>query len=414
MFINNDIPVSREKLGWYEVNNTRYLNKYHALENCKPNQWPTWNFHNDAYSQESWTSEPKEDLYELYRQRAQQLRDKYDHVILYYSGGIDSHAVLNTFINADIKLDGIIVSGSFSLDQKLTGNCNLEQQLVAKPYLDNLIKQGKLRCPVYYLDTVKYHTKFQDENWVYACGQSLTPQVYSYNFFWEEPWIQNFLSKGSTCFVRGIDKPRVVLEDNKWYVSFIDYHIMSGTPTGTLSKKQDWDIQEYFFWTPDLTKIVNKQAHMLINWFELNLTAAKAHTVTSKEGKIFQRGRYNKYVDPIIYGRYVSQSIGGEKPYFSLDKPLFTNLWHKDYWFFKSNDVLQKEHQTWVAGIQLVSNKISSDKFNVPTATDKKNLLKFAKQYNLGSEILNSNTALFGTVGVWSQFYYVKDAKFKD
>jgi hypothetical protein len=412
VFVNNDIPASRQKLGWYEVDGQVYLNKYHALENCAEGQWPTWNFHNEAYSKETWSQEPQDDLYELYRQRAMQLRLQYQNVLLYYSGGIDSHAILNTFIEHGIPLDGIIVSGSFSLNEELSQGCNQEQMLVAKPYLDSLIAQGKITCPVHYLDTVDFHRKFEDENWVYACGQALTPQVFSYNFFWQDPWIQNMLSKGSTCFIRGVDKPRVILEDNKWYVSFLDSYIMSGTPTGLLSKRQDWDIQEYFYWTPDFTKIVNKQAHMMINWFESNLSIDQCQKLTSKEAKTFNRGLYNQYADALVYGRYVDQAPGEDKPYFSLGKPFSSNVWHKDFWFFKSKDVLEREYQVWSAGLKMVSNKISADRFNAPSLTEQADLERFLKQYNLGAEFLQGNNALFGTVGIWSQFHYIKEAAF--
>ena len=411
MFKNDDIATSKKKLGWYEVKGTKYSNKYHALEQCGPGEWPKWNFHDEEYSKEPWHTEPAEDLYELYRQRAMQLRLKYQNVILYYSGGIDSHAILNTFIDAKIPLDGIIVSGSFSLNEDLTQGCNQEQQRVAKPYLDSLVAQGLITCPIHYLDTVDFHKKFEDENWVYACGQALTPQVYSYNFFWQDPWIQKFLLQGTTCFIRGIDKPRVILENGKWYASFLDVYIMSGTPTGELSKKQDWDIQEYFFWTPEFTKIVNKQAHTLINWFEANLTETECEKITTKEAT-FKRGEYNKYVDPLVYGRYVQQEIGGDKTYFSLGKPFSANLWHKDFWFFKAKDVMEKEYQTWVAGLKMVSTKITSDHFNTQSFDDQQQLATFLKQYNLGPELMDVNDALFGTLGIWSQFHYIKDAKF--
>ena len=153
MFIDQDIPASRRKLGWYEVQGKMYSNKYHALENCPAEQWPQWNFHDDAYSKETWSQEPTEDLYELYRQRAMQLRLQYQNVLLYYSGGIDSHAILNVFVENNIPLDGIIVSGSFSLDQDISQGCNQEQMLVAKPYIEHLVKQGKLKCPVHYQST---------------------------------------------------------------------------------------------------------------------------------------------------------------------------------------------------------------------------------------------------------------------
>jgi hypothetical protein len=187
---------------------------------------------------------------------------------------------------------------------------------------------------------------------------------------------------------------------------------MSGTPTGLLSKRQDWDIQEYFYWTPDFTKIVNKQAHLMINWFESNLSADQCQKITSKEAKLFNRSLYNRYADALIYGRYVDQAPGEDKPYFSLGKPFSSNVWHKDFWFFKSKDVLEREYQIWSAGLKMVSSKISADRFNAPSLTEQADLEQFLKQYNLGAEFLQENNALFGTVGIWSQFYYIKDATF--
>lgn len=409
----NDISIARKKHGWYEVNNTIYLNKYQALENCKDNEWPQWNFHNDAYSQENWTKEPEENLYDLYCQRAWQIRKKYNNVILYYSGGIDSHVILNTFVENNIPLDGIIVSGSYSLSQDLTDGCDLEQLHVAKPYLDYLIQNKGLTCPIHYLDTTKYNHEFRDENWVYSCGQSLTPQVFGYQHFWRESWIQNFLRKGSTCFVKGIDKPRVILENNKWFFSFMDGPIMTGNPTSSPDIDCNWDMQEYFYWTPDFTKIVRKQAHILINWFENNLSLEQCQTLTSKEGGVFDRVKYNNYVDPLIYDRYTTQPIGGEKTYFSLGKP-FMNIWRKDFWFFKARDVYQQEYQAWTAGVKLLSQKISPHRFNKPKIKDQAHLEKFLQECHLGPEFLDLNAALFGTVGCWSKFYYIKDVNCKN
>lgn len=405
MFINDHMPVSRAKMGWYEVNGIRYLNKYHALENCPADQWPRWNFNNDAYALVDWTKEPVEDLYDIYQQRALQLRANYDHLLLYYSGGIDSHAVLRVFVDNDIKLDGIVISGSFSVD-KQHWTCNQEQVRVADPYIKQLQGSGHLKCPVFYLDTVKHHS-FEDENWVYACGQSLTPQVYSYNHFWKEPWIQDFLMKGKTAFIRGVDKPRVILDQHQWYVSFLDSYIMSGTPTGMLAKKQDWDIQEYFFWTPDMPKIVQKQAHIIIQWMEQNLDEPQIQKLTSKENKTFNRGLYNDYADPLVYGRYVDQKPGQKRPYFTLGKPLSTNVWHKDKWFFQSRDVLQNEYDKWVAGLQMLSSKIPVHRFN-QSLSDQETVQKFSQEYRLDRQVLDTGAILFGTVGIWSDFYPVK------
>ena len=64
-----------------------------------------WNYHEDVFSRALWTHEPPDDIEELYRQRALQLREQYDHLVLFYSGGADSTTILQAFIKNNIKLD---------------------------------------------------------------------------------------------------------------------------------------------------------------------------------------------------------------------------------------------------------------------------------------------------------------------
>jgi hypothetical protein len=410
MFKNEDIPQNRKMLGYYLVNNQVYLNKYHALENCRNGEWPQWVFHDDTYSKVDWDNPPKESLSEVYKQRAIQLRGKYDNVLLYYSGGIDSHAVLHAFVDNDIKIDGIIVSGSFSLNTSVSKTCNSEQTTIALPYLEKLKAENKLKCPIYALDTVKYH-KFEDENWVYACGQSLSPQVYSYNFFWQEPWIQDFLMKGKTCFVRGVDKPRIILDENdNWQVGFLDAYIMSGTPTGHLSKNQNWDIQEYFYWSPDSPDVLNKQINVCIDWFEKNLSKTECQRLTTKESS-FPRSEYNKYIDPLVYSDYLTQKPGEDRNYFTLNKPFSANVWHKDLWFLENKELHKKDFNAWMAGLEMLSKKIPAQYFNKSLISDEKQLFdKFLQTYNIQSTNV-ANEILLGSVGTWAKFHLVRKYK---
>ena len=89
------------------------------------------------------------------------------------------------------------------------------------------------------------------------------------------------------------------------------------------------------------------------------------------------------------------------------------SVWHKDFWFFKSKDVLDREYKIWSAGLQMISKQIPSDRFNKPTLLEKNELEKFLLKYQLGQEFLDFNHAMFGTMGLWSKFHLVKEAKFK-
>jgi hypothetical protein len=73
-------------------------------------------YHDDVYLKANWKIEPQQSLQELYKLRAQQIRDDYPYVILCYSGGSDSTAVLETFYYNNIHIDEILMVGALSQD----------------------------------------------------------------------------------------------------------------------------------------------------------------------------------------------------------------------------------------------------------------------------------------------------------
>ena len=97
------------KLGYYQVGNQIYYSKVQALmEGTKTNQFPQWNFNNEVFGKQTWTVEPEVNLRELYRLRAQQLRDKYDYIRIECSGGGDSAQVVYNFLLNNIHVDEIL------------------------------------------------------------------------------------------------------------------------------------------------------------------------------------------------------------------------------------------------------------------------------------------------------------------
>ncbi len=95
--------------GVYQVDGISFVNKFDALNLAsKNNKEVYWNFNDEVYSSYNWSLPIETSLPELYKQRAQQLRDKYDYLSLFFSGGADSTNVLHSFIDNDIFLDEII------------------------------------------------------------------------------------------------------------------------------------------------------------------------------------------------------------------------------------------------------------------------------------------------------------------
>ena len=81
--------------GYFKVGKDIFFSKIDAiLHASKTNADVTFHFHDDVYGSVDWTRPLHVPLDVLYRQRAQQLRDKYDYLVLHYSAGSDSHNIL--------------------------------------------------------------------------------------------------------------------------------------------------------------------------------------------------------------------------------------------------------------------------------------------------------------------------------
>jgi hypothetical protein len=96
----------KDQFGFYKVGDLKFYSKLQALEMQQhTNICPTWHFNESTFKSIDWSIEPKESLSELYKKRAQQIREKYDYIVLWYSGGADSHNVLMSFVKNNIFID---------------------------------------------------------------------------------------------------------------------------------------------------------------------------------------------------------------------------------------------------------------------------------------------------------------------
>ena len=77
-----------------------------------------------VYNNYDFTIEPKLSLEELCKQKALQLREENDKIVIWYSGGCDSHYVLNTFLQNKIPVDEIVMvkSGFSKADFEITAS----------------------------------------------------------------------------------------------------------------------------------------------------------------------------------------------------------------------------------------------------------------------------------------------------
>jgi len=262
--------------GQYLCNSKRYFNKLEAiLESNTSQKHVEWDYHDAIFGQHNWSIEPALELKELYKLRALQLRDAYDHLVLFYSGGVDSWNILKTFIDNDIRIDEIYMFGAFEAEEKkISGLGNsrdpgyytreIKQSL---PLLKKLVADKNIKVNVF--DWTKHILEAADNlDWIWTAGVRFDPtcMVRSkfHKIFREH---SELLHKGKKVgFVYGVDKPRLLRDDDSIYFAFLDVIMTTGTlPTNDILGEY-WENDEYFYWSPNLPELAIKQSHCVVNW----------------------------------------------------------------------------------------------------------------------------------------------------
>jgi len=96
---------------YYQVNNKQifnwYLAQFESYKTGLPVTFHCYDQENDALG--DWSREPPQTLDQLMTQHAHNLRNKYQRLVLHWSGGTDSHTIYNIFAQNRIHLDEIII-----------------------------------------------------------------------------------------------------------------------------------------------------------------------------------------------------------------------------------------------------------------------------------------------------------------
>jgi hypothetical protein len=271
------------KLGYYQIGNLKTYSKAEAFNLSRTINCPVEYIFNDhEFGQLDWSTEPADSIQTLYRKRAIQLREKYDYIVLLYSGGADSHNVLMTFINNGIHIDEIMhyVSQEGSKDPMSFGNS--EVNLVAYPTAKELIDKHKLSTKHRVIDfsdiIVDLPSLLSDQDIVYRVRNWASPNNIARSFIVDRiPDYKQLADQGKSIgFVWGCDKPVImglrhnVTGEYSYGVTFKE----RGTGIGLdfMHDAPSCKTDEMFYWTPDMPEIVCKQGHLLVNHIKNNLT----------------------------------------------------------------------------------------------------------------------------------------------
>lgn len=329
---------SMDRLGYYLVGNKKFHSKTLALfEQKKTKEKLRWIFNNDIFDSINWAIPIDTPLCDLYKKRALQLRNKYDYLVLYFSGGADSLNVLLSFINNNIFLDEIVmqfpepVEKNFNEADKTNKNLYSEIKYQAIPSLNKLKNKIHPNTKIRYQDISKPLLELLSyDNWTdkISIGTNISPAGIARQISQlQEPHILELCySNKKIAQILGVDKPLVMCnEKGEYFAYFSDVNAMHSPPIDSTCKEifQNRYQTEFFYWTPDVPEIVIKQAQLIKEACEKD--RYKKLLIMQSMKKHIQNFRY--VLHNIIYSNEVIVTWDPEKPSSMVVRPMDSWLW---------------------------------------------------------------------------------------
>lgn len=357
-----------KKLGFYTIGTSVFESKIQACilankvlkemnQSIHPLRLLQWNFNDEVFEAYDWTKEPEKTLDELYNARARDIREKYDHVIVSYSGGADSHNMLMAFLRQNLFVDEIIVThmnkamNDYAIidpsEKSAKYAYSSEYALQTIPRLkeiSNLSPQTKIRIFDVSDSVFNAFARHKDESWIFQVREELNPiDASRYNYLQFPEFKKQLDHDKKTAIVLGVDKPKIrIFEDTKKVCMYFSDRMANITPIGEYAKDYTNTTIEYFYWSPDACDMICKQAHVIMNWLRIN---TKFQPFFHKMPKPLEMGRIpsERIIRPLLYTTWNSS-------WFQANKAMFDWYSEFDYWFIE-NHRNTIEYSLWKKGL---------------------------------------------------------------
>lgn len=341
---------------YYQVGQDTYYSKIEALiAATKTNTHPTWHFADHVWERTDWTRDFNLDLRSLYQARARQLRESYDYLVLAYSGGSDSRAILDSFLGQGLYPDEIIHSWPIEGTKNLyTPSADPYQFLnewdfVAKPDLEWLAQNHpeiKITIHDFSGDMLKDDAVIQDEDWM-RNHDFMCPNVPKKHGIMTQQERLRVDAGQKTALIQGFEKPQVAYRDGKLYTYFLDKFF------GNINRHQrSWRTTEMFYWTPDMPELVQQRARAVYHHF---LAHPEHLWLVDWDKRKQNKSRQNKQklddlIRSIVYPDWNPNRFQAYKS---------SNLvWNEnDQWFF-THFRHTRYFQSWISGVTHLESSI--------------------------------------------------------
>ena len=197
---------------YYIVNNKIFLNIYLAYyESFQTGKQVEFYCKDDEYDKIDWTTEPEQSFDELMLAHAQYLRNKYEKIVLLWSGGTDSHTIYNIFKQGNIHIDEIIVCYE-NTDTEAGMPAHHVTWLQVNHWDPTTTISTELR-----LDTESKKITVNSDNWVFENKSFLVQFSTSVSGDQTGKYLNDKYSGYSWIAVAGFEKPMVHYDNGHWY-----------------------------------------------------------------------------------------------------------------------------------------------------------------------------------------------------
>jgi hypothetical protein len=374
--------INRE-LGFYFCDGKEFSSKILAFLHSKEVKKPVeWIFNDRIFQSYDWTKEPEETLDQLYNRRARQLREKYDYIIVSYSGGADSHNLLTSFIRQGLHVDEIIVNQfekaskqfvDFNLNNTASSNTGAEYYLQTLPRLKELaplMPNTKITIADLSDHIFEFMENTGDASWVLTKREGLNPTgATRFNYLHFSEVRKRFDKEKTLCLIVGIEKPRTAIVKGNLIMSFIDRAANQITVAEHI-KEYSNSTAEFFYWSPDCVPLLIKQGHIIKKWLGANPHMQQYWHDQNIDFKTI-RLVHEKVLRTVIYSTWNTN-------WWQADKAVLD--WHSEFddWFSKGYKGTTAVN-VWNEGIDYIRDTLSD--YLKPDGTG---LMNHFKYYNLG------------------------------
>lgn len=332
----------------------------HAVEHVKP---VTWVFNNDEFNKHDWKTEPVATLDQLYDQRARQLREQYDYIVLSYSGGADSHNILTAFERQGLHIDEIITNTMTKASSKAMTVDNTNRDAYNAPEAEhNLqtiprLREIANRLPKTKITITDCSDALFDEletagdaSWVLNKREGLNPAgMTRFNYMHFTDIRKQFDKDRKIAVIVGIEKPRTMIHRGELLMSFSDRTTNMITVAEHLKEYPNATV-EFFYWTPDCVDIMIKQGHVIKNWLNANPQMHAMWQTKAVTAEVY-RLVHDLLLRGLLYTTW-------DNNWFQSKKAIYDWYSEFDLWF---TDLYKgtRAHNVWQEGIDFVQNKLA-------------------------------------------------------